>query len=60
MIDDYDYLLVHTYSCLTETLSSKGCSPTLRQTLEAVGGSLGAGTEITHFGLDQPPVFFSV
>ena len=48
-----DYLLLHTYSCLIGTLSSKGCNTTL-------GGSLGPATETTHLWLNQPLVFSNV
>ena len=44
------YSLLHTYSCLIGTLSSKGCNPSVVK----VVGSLdqGPATEIIHLGLN--------
>ena len=49
---------LHKYRCLIWALSSNGCN--YPYTVIKVGGSLyqGPATEVTHLGLNQPPVLF--
>ena len=52
-------VIMYFYTSIHALLGSKGCNPTC--TVVKVGGSLdqGSAAEVTHLGLNQPPVFSS-